>query len=89
MSVQISTGNMVRFLTGCPCGRAWETEAPLKEAPAHTHNHRLDSTPGVHTCTGCLWAVFTYTDQDFPAITEDAVKKAFAKHVHEALEQSA
>lgn len=81
MSTQISTGNIVRYLTGCSCGRAWETDTPLALVPAHTHNHRLDSTPGVHTCAGCLWAVFTHTDDDFPAITADAVAKAFSKHL--------
>lgn len=82
MSTKISTGNIVRYLTGCPCGRAWETDSPLDQVPAHVHNHKLDTAPGVHTCTGCLWAVFTYTDDDFPAITADAVAKAFAQHLH-------
>lgn len=81
MSKQVSTGNIVHFLTGCFCGRGWETEKPLDRIPDHVHNHRLDSDVGVHTCTGCLWAVFTFTDELNPEGTKEAVDRAFAKHL--------
>lgn len=68
-----------------------EVHQPVKPkpAPAPAPVHELDTVPGVHTCTGCLWAVFTYTDEKFPAITADAVNKAFAKHLEEVREEAA
>jgi hypothetical protein len=38
ISRPISTGNILRYFTGCPCGRAWETDHPLHEIPDHHHN---------------------------------------------------
>ncbi|MHC6592405.1 hypothetical protein [Arthrobacter sp. C152] len=85
MSIEISTGNLRRYLTGCPCGRAFETDAPLAEVPEHEHNHQLVidpqyATPAKHTCTGCTWTVETYTPLDQPA-TQEAIRKAFDKHL--------
>lgn len=52
------------------------------------NGHELDSDNGVHTCTGCLWAVFTYTDLTDPEGTREHVNRAFAKHLLEtALEE--
>lgn len=60
-------------------------DQPIKPVPAPvTVVHQLDSVPGIHTCTGCLWAVFTYSDEVHPAITADGVNRAFAKHLIEA-----
>jgi hypothetical protein len=44
ISRPISTGNILRYLTGCPCGRAWETDSPLHEIPNHHHNTALEAT---------------------------------------------
>lgn len=52
--------------------------------------HELDSVPGIHTCTGCLWAVFTYTDDFNPEGTKEAVNRAYAIHLlNTALEEAA
>ncbi len=86
MSTQISTGNIVRFFTGCPCGRGWETMSPLEVVPDHVHHHRLisDTTlqhnTATHTCTGCSWHVETHTGPHNPA-TGEALRKAFAQHL--------
>ena len=80
MSKQISTGNIRMFLTGCPCGRAFETDRPLTEAPDHVCNHRLVTGNNVHTCTGCSWEVETFTPAQAPE-TMDAVNRAYAKHL--------
>jgi hypothetical protein len=61
-----------------------QVHQPVKPAPAPVDEHKLDSVPGIHTCTGCLWAVFTYSDEVHPAITADGVRRAFAKHLQEA-----
>jgi hypothetical protein len=44
ISRPISTGNILRYFTGCPCGRAWETDHPLHEIPNHHHNTALEAT---------------------------------------------
>ena len=80
MSRPISTGNIRRYLTGCPCGRAFETDQPIDQAPDHVCNHRLVSGNNIHTCTGCTWQVETYTPEHAPT-TIDAVNAAFAKHL--------
>lgn len=81
MSQPISTGNIRRYLHACDCGRTFELDAADQPVPAHKHNHVLDSGDGVHTCTGCLWAVFTFTDQVNPEGTRQEVARAFAKHL--------
>ena len=89
MSRPISTGNIRRFLTGCPCGRAFETDQPLGAVPDHVHNHRLVSGNNVHTCTGCSWEVETHTPAQAPE-TIDAVNRAYAIHLlTTAIEESA
>ena len=80
MSQPITTGNIIRHLTGCPCGRAFESDTPLDTVPDHIHNHQLRSGNGIHTCTGCSWQVETYTPEQAPE-TADAVNRAFAKHL--------
>lgn len=80
MNKPISTGNILRFLNGCQCGRAFETEQPLEQIPDHIHNHQLLSGNNVHTCTGCTWTVETHTPAQAPE-TIDAVNRAFAKHL--------
>ncbi|KQR01468.1 hypothetical protein ASF74_07845 [Arthrobacter sp. Leaf145] len=77
---QISTGNIRMFLTGCKCGRAFESDRPLEQVPDHIHNHRLISGNNLHTCTGCSWEVETFTPPQDP-VTVAAVDAAFAKHL--------
>jgi hypothetical protein len=96
MSQPISTGNVRRFLTGCQCGRGWETDTPLPEAPEHIHQHSLINWQGdgvrIHGCTGCSWQVETYAQPGSPnyLAVEDAVGAAFAKHlITTALEATA
>jgi hypothetical protein len=96
MSKAISTGNIRRFLTGCRCGRGWETDQPLPEVPEHIHQHSLinymDGIILVHACTGCSWHVETYTQPNNPEYfaTDDKVRAAFAKHlITTALEATA
>lgn len=87
MSRPISTGNIVHYLTGCECGRGWETDQPLTEIPDHIHQHSLINWPGdgvrVHACTGCSWRVETYTQPNNPeyVATDGKVRAAFAKHL--------
>lgn len=96
MSRPISTGNIRRHLTGCRCGRGWETDAPLTAVPDHVHSHALYSYPDgglmVHACTGCTWQVETYHQPNNPeyVATDDKVRAAFAKHlITTALEATA
>jgi hypothetical protein len=96
MSRPISTGNIRRHLTGCRCGRGWETDAPLAQIPEHVHQHSLinymDGIILVHACTGCTWQVETYTQPNNPeyVATDDKVRAAFAKHlITTALEATA
>lgn len=94
MSQPISTGNVRRFLTGCRCGRGWESDVPLTAVPDHIHQHALDSNQDgeviVHRCTGCTWQVETYTNNPDPAAADEKVRAAFAKHlITTALEATA
>jgi len=89
VSKPISTGNIRRYLTGCHCGRAFETDQPLTVVPDHVHNHELVTQGDVHTCTRCSWKVETRTPQHDPA-TGEAVRRAFAKHLlNTAIEEAA
>ncbi|WP_314325471.1 hypothetical protein [Paenarthrobacter ilicis] len=80
MTKPIAVGNIVRFFTGCPCGRAFEADQPHETIPEHVCNHRLVSGNNVHTCTGCTWEVQTYTPAHKPE-TIDAVNRAYATHL--------